>query len=158
MSGGVLGSWETKDLSKGTYTLRLRLNDSQLGELRYVTTVTVDQSSGSNSTDGGSQDDDDNRGAAATISSPGANEVVSGRVVVRGTATSASYLDATLEYGKGASPSSWTTIDRIGNPVRNGGLGSWDTSGLDPGVYTLRLTVRDRAVGNIQTTTSVVVQ
>ncbi len=148
VSGGILGAWDTQSLSAGTYTLRLRLNDSRLGELRYVTTVKVPAASSG----GGSNE------ATATITSPTEGSAVSGRVTVKGTASSPSYIDATLEYGKGQAPSNWTTIDRIGNPVRNGTLGNWTTSGLDPGMYTLRLTVRDKALGNIQTTVTVTVR
>lgn len=155
VSGGELGTWDTESLSNGTYTLRLRLDDTSLGELRYVVTVRVDNSRG------GSDDDEDDNGdatPAATLTAPLEGAPISGRIIVRGTAWSGAFDEAILEYGEGEAPNGWTTIERIDNPVRNGALGSWDTSGLDPGTYTLRLTVRDRAAGNEQTAVTVTVR
>jgi hypothetical protein len=157
VTGGTLGTWDTKSLSNGTYTLRVRLTDSHLGELRAVTTVTVNNNA--NSRSGGNDNQGDNPSQpTATIASPTGSSSVTGRVAVRGTAFSPNYVDATLEYGSGDSPTSWTTIDRIGNPVKNGTLANWNTSSLDPGAYTLRLTVRDRSLGNVQTTVTVTVR
>ncbi|MHB8858928.1 MAG: DNRLRE domain-containing protein [Thermoleophilia bacterium] len=85
----------------------------------------------------------------ASIDSPSASAFVKGTVPVIGTADDAySYYKYVLDYGAGASPSSWTTIASATNspPVRNNLLGSWDTTGLTDGqLYTLRLTVTDRA-------------
>jgi PKD repeat protein len=41
--------------------------------------------------------------------------------------------------------------------VENGTLGMWDTTRLEPGIYTIRLTVEDERRGEITTTVSVFV-
>lgn len=66
-----------------------------------------------------------------------------------------------LEWGAGASPTSWSTsgitLENGGNlPVVNGKLGSWDTLSLTNGQnYTLRLTVNSSAGTSTQYTVSV---
>ncbi|MFA5802818.1 MAG: DNRLRE domain-containing protein [Thermoleophilia bacterium] len=85
----------------------------------------------------------------ASIISPAASSYVKGIVPVTGTADDTySYYNYLLEYGAGASPSSWTTINSQTNmpPVNPGTLGNWDTTSLTDNIlYTLRLTVTDRA-------------
>jgi membrane peptidoglycan carboxypeptidase len=156
VGGGTLGTWDTKSLSNGTYTLRLRLTDAHLGELRTVTTVQVNTSASNRNAGSGGNGDTPSQ-PTATITSPASGSTVTGRVAIQGTAASPAYVDAALEYGEGESPTDWKTIDRIGSAVKGGTLGNWNTSNLDPGVYTLRLTVRDRSLGNVQTTATVTV-
>ena len=85
----------------------------------------------------------------ASIDSPSASAFVKGTVPVTGTADDAySYYKYVLDYGAGAAPSSWTNISSATNapPVKSALLGNWDTTGLTDGqLYTLRLTVTDRA-------------
>ncbi len=45
-----------------------------------------------------------------------------------------------LEYGEGSAPETWTALgSEQSEPVANGELAVWDTRGLTPGIYTLRL-------------------
>ncbi|HET6455647.1 MAG TPA: S8 family serine peptidase, partial [Armatimonadota bacterium] len=80
----------------------------------------------------------------ATISSPAAGTTLFGSVTLKGTATSPYFTNYTLEYGAGSSPTTWIAI---GSPhttqVTNNVLGTWDTSLLANGTYTVRLTVND---------------
>lgn len=80
----------------------------------------------------------------ATISSPAASTTLFGSVTLSGTASSPYFTQYTLEYGAGSSPTTWIAI---GSPyttqVTNGALGTWDTSALSNGAYTVRLTVND---------------
>jgi hypothetical protein len=62
---------------------------------------------------------------------------VRGQVLVRGTARG-SY---TLEVRAGADPKQWQTIAGSSGAVADGILGTWQTAGLEPGEYTLRLKV-----------------
>jgi len=149
---GVLGQWSTQTLTPGKYTLRLRVSDAKLGELRYVVTVTVTASSTPTRTPTA------NATASAGVTTPTAaitapvdgTPLSLGTVQLRGTAASPAFLDAVVEYGESASPSSWTTITRITSPVASGTLANWNTAGLQPGTYSVRVTVRDRSLGNAQ--------
>ncbi len=86
---------------------------------------------------------------SAAIDSPAGSAFVKGVVPVTGTADDQySYYQYVLEYGVGAAPSTWTTIGSQTNmpPIQSGTLGNWDTTSLIDGqLYTLRLTVSDRA-------------
>ncbi|MBX7111560.1 MAG: transglycosylase domain-containing protein [Dehalococcoidia bacterium] len=158
VSGGVLGQWSTQSLTPGKYTLRLRLTDAKLGELRYVVTVTVaSSSSGSGGRTPTATATASSGGGVATptavISSPvDGTPLTFGAIQIRGTASSPAFLDAVIEYGESASPSNWTLVARLTSPVANGTLGTWNTTGLQAGTYSVRVTVRDRSLGNVQTT------
>jgi membrane peptidoglycan carboxypeptidase len=91
------------------------------------------------------------------IFSPTAGAQVSGNVQITGRATSSRFESYTLEYGSGASPSSWRNIDQSTRQVDNGTLGVWSTTNLEPGIYTIRLVVEDRSGGNTTASTTVVV-
>ncbi len=88
----------------------------------------------------------DTAAPTGSISSPEANRPLAGTVTITGTATDgATFKNYTLEYGAGASPSSWTAIGTYTTPVTSTGpLATWAAAGLS-GVYTLRLTVRENA-------------
>jgi hypothetical protein len=64
-----------------------------------------------------------------------------GLLEVRGTAAGDDFLSYRLEYGAGLNPGGWFLLGEDSDqPVTEGLLGRWDTSGLD-GLYTLRLMV-----------------
>ena len=78
------------------------------------------------------------------IVQPATGTHVQGRVDVRGTARIANFQFYKIELGVGAQPTSWATIsDMQRNPVTNGLLYVWDTTGLPAGTYSLRLVVVD---------------
>ncbi|MCD6318663.1 carboxypeptidase regulatory-like domain-containing protein, partial [Candidatus Aerophobetes bacterium] len=79
------------------------------------------------------------------ISSPTIDTFVKGLVTIKGTAYDKNLDHYTLEYGEGTSPSGWIAISTSTNPVSNGILATWDTAGIDDGVYTLRVWVEDKA-------------
>ncbi len=89
---------------------------------------------------------------AAVITVPSPGQVVSDvyqsgslNLTVTGTATDTNLNNWTLDYGAGASPSSWTTIATGTTPVSNATLGTWQTGSLANGTYTVRLQVWDKA-------------
>jgi len=66
----------------------------------------------------------------------------------RGTASGSTFKNFTIEFGQGTSPASWMTtgISLSGdgkNEIVGGTLGTWNTSLLASGTYTLRLNVFD---------------
>jgi hypothetical protein len=93
--------------------------------------------------------------ALITSPSPGAN--VGASVQIAGRATSDRFDSYRLEYGVGAAPRAWARISQSTSPVENGTLGMWDTTRLEPGIYTIRLMVEDERRGEITTTVSVFV-
>ncbi|HKO46145.1 MAG TPA: S8 family serine peptidase [Polyangiaceae bacterium] len=58
---------------------------------------------------------------------------------IPGRANGAQFQKYVLEYGKGITPTTWTTITSSSSPVSAGALGIWDASKLADGDYTLRL-------------------
>jgi len=89
---------------------------------------------------------------AAVIAVPSPGQVVSNvyltgslNLTVTGIATDTNLNNWTLDYGAGASPSSWTAIATGTTPVSNAALGTWQTGSLANGTYTVRLQVWDKA-------------
>lgn len=77
----------------------------------------------------------------AQISAPQMFSIVSGEVLITGTANGEDFLYYRLQVGSGLNPSSWLQIgDDQETPVRQGRLGVWDTRGLS-GLYALELMV-----------------
>jgi hypothetical protein len=70
---------------------------------------------------------------------------VSGQVPITGTASDANLDTYVVEYGAGASPSSWTTIKTGYVSVTSAELAVWDARGLSNGTYTLRVRAADQA-------------
>ncbi|MFN8525656.1 MAG: hypothetical protein U0821_21370 [Chloroflexota bacterium] len=85
----------------------------------------------------------------ARIDSPVAGARVSGRVEIVGRATAddpSGFDFYRLHYGPGEDPGSLRPIGGVGDrAVEHGRLGVWDTGVITPGVYTVQLTVYDRA-------------
>ncbi|HXH22112.1 MAG TPA: transglycosylase domain-containing protein [Dehalococcoidia bacterium] len=81
----------------------------------------------------------------AAIFSPVPGQTVTGQVTITGRASTTNFLAYTLEYGAGVTPTGWQQITQSTNQVASGPLGTWNTQGLAPGIYTLRLVVVDRS-------------
>jgi hypothetical protein len=93
----------------------------------------------------------------AAISSPSAGGTVSGTVVISGSATDGNGVSSyTVEYGPGAAPAAYRTIYSGTSAVSNSTLASWDSAGRS-GIYTLRLSVTDRAGNTSQVSVQVTI-
>jgi RHS repeat-associated protein len=79
------------------------------------------------------------------ITSPAANATVSGSVTIVGTASDTNFTQYILDYGSGASPTSWTSIGTYTTQVTNATLGTWNAGSLATGTWTVRLRVYDKA-------------
>ncbi len=91
---------------------------------------------------------------------PRANEVISGTVDVYGTAQHDLFQYYKLEYAQGSNvdpTGEFAYITGVSQPVVDGLLATLDTTSLDNGPYTLRLTVVDRT-GNFPPPCTVTVQ
>lgn len=84
--------------------------------------------------------------AEVSIASPASCRLLSGVVEIRGTASSPSLTGWSLQY-TGGDASGWVTIASGSTSVVNGVLGTWDTAGLRPCGYTLRLRTSDQGGG-----------
>ncbi|MBN2227588.1 MAG: S8 family serine peptidase [candidate division Zixibacteria bacterium] len=84
----------------------------------------------------------------AKIIAPLSNAIVCGTVTVTGTADGADFSSYTLEYGEGATPTTWTPIATSGTPVTDGILGQWHT-GSRNGRYSIRLRVGTENVARV---------
>jgi 1A family penicillin-binding protein len=95
----------------------------------------------------------------ATITSPGASDhlVVGQTLQVVGSAYIDDFTSYTLDFGTGDNPSAWTPItDQRTQAVDQALLGVWNTTGLSPGRYRLRLRAVD-SFGNAQESAPLVV-
>ena len=102
--------------------------------------------------------DDVYRGVrVAEISGPNPETPLGGAVQVTGSAQIDDFQRFELEVGPGAQPERWVKIAEGRAAVERGVLGTWDTSGLTPGRYTLRLTVYDSLGNPVQKTSPAVV-
>ncbi len=91
----------------------------------------------------------------AEIVQPEQNESISGVVEVRGTASDDDFSYYSLEFSERGRE--WTPVGRprYTSQVREGLLGVWDTRGLSPGHYQLRLSVADQMGNHSQNTIEV---
>ncbi|WP_423226219.1 tetratricopeptide repeat protein [Candidatus Amarolinea aalborgensis] len=77
------------------------------------------------------------------IESPAADARLSGSVTIVGTAAIENFQYYKIEMGVGEAPTEWTLLSSGPAPINRGVLATWDTDGLAPGIYTLRLTAVD---------------
>lgn len=78
------------------------------------------------------------------ITSPAANEILSGNVFVVGTARTDRFQFYKIEYAVGENPTGWNVYgDLHYQPVADGILATFDASALPDGVYWLQLVVVD---------------
>lgn len=146
--GGVIGAWDTSPLPNGEYTLRLRVRDAELGDLRYAIPVVVDNGGAAPETD---------LAPYAQILSPWNGAALTGSTPISGLAGSGSLVEWVVEVGTGIAPSSWDVLARAGTATTNQTFTIWDTTTVADGVYTLRLTVRDSVLGTAVSTITVTV-
>ena len=85
------------------------------------------------------------------ITSPANGAQVEGAVTITGRARSSDFDGYRLEYQSDDEPGEWILIASSESPVADGELGTWETSGLPAGSYTIRLVVEDRLRGEIST-------
>jgi membrane peptidoglycan carboxypeptidase len=82
----------------------------------------------------------------AVIAEPIEGSQISGDVLVMGSADGQGFAYYLLEFASGSPPneSAWQPLGpAVAAPTTGGFLGTWQTAGLEPGIYTLRLSVYD---------------
>ncbi len=80
----------------------------------------------------------------AKINAPADGTVTQGVLTVSGVARGTGFASYTLDYGAGALPTTWTTIQTSTTPAA-GTLGTFDPSALADGLYDVRLTAVNTA-------------
>ena len=134
-------------------------NNAGLAEGLYRWTQTATNSGGNTGASASGWLVVDTTAPVGTIETPAANQPVTGNVVITGTAyDTGSFKDYLLEYGVGATPSTWLPIGTFGTPQTAAGstLATWSPGALS-GVYSIRLTVRQNASSATSVTTHTVV-
>jgi hypothetical protein len=77
-----------------------------------------------------------------SITSPAAGDAIQGSVNVLGTSNLTGFVSMELAFAYASNPTeTWFLIATSDQPVNNGTLGIWDTTGITDGVYSLRLRV-----------------
>ncbi len=89
----------------------------------------------------------DNTPPITSIDGPLSCDAVEGVVSVFGTVFDDNLASWVLQVA-GPDSTSWTTLDSGNQSVIDGLLGTWDTSGLEPCAYALRVVAADQAVRN----------
>jgi kumamolisin len=93
--------------------------------------------------------------ASVSIYSPAAGQYLVNSFPISGSATAPAFASYRLEYGAGTNPSAFSLIGSVQTtPVTFGVLGTWNTSGLPSGIYTLRLTLANTSSQTTSVTTS----
>ncbi|MCD4747845.1 MAG: hypothetical protein K8R59_00610 [Thermoanaerobaculales bacterium] len=144
------GTWYPVDYAHSTYTSAVTddilawWTDAQgLADGDYLVVVAGSSATGATTNEQIAVTLDDTP-PTAQIETPISGEVISGVVTITGTANDVNFYDWSLCFYD-PSTQIWSYIDDDSGEVTNGFLAEWDTTGLDPGSYTLRLRVRDRA-------------
>ena len=124
------GGWDTlaAGISDGDYDVRLVGIDNCGNTAQDNTTVTID-----------------NTPPIAVITEPAPRSRHKGAVAVRGTANDLHLASWTLEVTGGTSDE-WTLLAQGTSPVVDSVFANWNTGGLAPGPYTLRLIVEDASI------------
>jgi membrane peptidoglycan carboxypeptidase len=79
--------------------------------------------------------------ADVQISTPGMFSYVKGKVTIRGSAGGSGFDFARVQVGKGLNPQQWLQVGQdLTQPVNDGDLAAWDTSGLN-GLFAVQLIV-----------------
>ncbi|MDA0815762.1 MAG: transglycosylase domain-containing protein [Chloroflexi bacterium] len=149
VTSGTLGQWDTSLLASGVYSLRLIVDDRELGARRYQIPVRVDNG------DIGPTEDFIPQ---VSITAPANGELVSGEVEVQGTAASITMLASRVEVGVGIDPTAWSPVSVRTDAVVGGLLAIWNTTSSPDGPYTIRVTVEDEIFGSVSTQTLVIVR
>jgi hypothetical protein len=77
----------------------------------------------------------------ATITKPVSGDMVSGQITVEGQTNILNFAQYKFEISGPSTNGSWVVVGTFTVPVIDGFLGTWDSTSLVPGSYTLRLVV-----------------
>ncbi|MEX2375460.1 MAG: transglycosylase domain-containing protein [Dehalococcoidia bacterium] len=149
ITSGVLGLWDTTFLASGVYSLRVIVDDRELGARRYQIPVRVDNGESALGEDFTPQ---------VSIISPSSGTLVSGSIPIQGTAASLSLLSTSVEFGAGVDPTTWSPIGMLTGQIVNGTLATWNTTAVPDGPYTVQVTLEDEIFGFVSTQVLVVVR
>ncbi|MHB8895706.1 MAG: hypothetical protein ACYC99_11105, partial [Candidatus Geothermincolia bacterium] len=142
VSAGVLGSWDTTQVSDGSYDLKLSARDLSGNPSAIILSgIIVDNTAPS---------------AVITDPDPQSTQTKAGTIEIRGTASDQNFSKYRLEYSTSADPGNWLMIGADhADPVTDSVLASWDTTVVMRDNCVLRLTVFDMAGATTVATSAV---
>ena len=149
LAAGPLAIWNTSFVPNGEYTIRVLLEDATLGTLHYRVSVQVNN---------GDEAIEEDFAPVVQIHSPIAEAAVAGTIQITGTAGSFLLEDFVVEVGAGLTPAEWVPIERRTTSVANSRLATWNTTDVEDGIYSIRVTVHDEIFGEAQAQLFVVVR
>ena len=132
-----------RDLADGAYLVRITASDLAGNTLSLDRTFTRD-----------------NESPTVALLTPEAGTLAGGPAPVlqiTGSVTEPNLQQWTLRVGRGLEPSAWTSLVAEAAPPAGDQLGSWDTTGLEDGAYTLSLQATDRAAATTEARVHVIV-
>ena len=148
-SDGLLGVWETRNLSDGIYTIRIVMQDKKFGIRQYQVPVKIENGPESNlhfST------------PIVRIESPLNGSLVTGEVIIKGITASPTRDSVVVKIGESLNPTNWDEIIRNHTQTADTQIGKWQTEEFSNGIYTIQVILTDRLHGKAKTSIYVVVQ
>jgi hypothetical protein len=130
VTDGLLATWETTGTADGPRQVRLTVAEAG-GSPNATAQVAVTV---------------DNTLPTAAIIAPLEGVEVQGKIEITGTAFDMNLASYTVEVGTGTEPVSWKALATFSPmTVQEGLLAFWETTGLEVGGYSVRLTATDKA-------------
>jgi len=152
VTGGTLGQWDTANLANGDYTLRIVVEDEQVGPRYYQIPVRIQHDGTTTEVPTG------DNAPVVSISSPASGALVSGTVPIVGSAASSAMVQFEVQYGLGVTPGAWTTIVTRTDLLVGETMATLDTTQLPDGPYTIRVVLTDQQYGLVTSEVLVVVR
>jgi Tol biopolymer transport system component/flagellar hook assembly protein FlgD len=128
VTADVLGSWDTRTVADGTYTLRLVVHDQANNEIIKSAVIIVD-----------------NTYPTVSISDPRVGDYLAGVVNIAGTAYDDNIQSSLLEYQDNSVPGTWHNIysSAEAQNIQNDTIFNWNAGSFN-GSHTIRVSVTDK--------------
>ena len=138
VSDGILAAWDTTAMEDGDYSIKLTVIDIASSSINTLVNVTID-----------------NTQPTAIITKPGEGTLINGSVDITGTANDTNFKNYKLELKN--TTVDWFEIKNSTGYVSGGILATWDTTAMDDGDYSIKLTVTDKALNSNMTIINITV-
>ena len=148
-SEGLLGVWETRNLSDGIYTIRIVMQDKKFGIRQYQVPIKIEN---------GTESNQHFSTPIVRIDSPIDGSLLKGDVLIKGVTLSPTRESVVVQIGESLNPTTWDEIIRDHTQVAGDEIGKWQTDEFSNGIYTIQVILTDRLLGKAKTSIYVVVQ
>jgi len=133
----------SEELGPSDATIEQKWDSSAVYGMTKVRLLASDQAGNTNTSDVVINLNNETAKPTALITSPDRNAVIAGVKKITGTADDPTLASYTVDFGTGEQPTAWTDIVKQSIAIEGGTLANWDTTELQDGKYTLRLTATD---------------